>query len=116
VATPAPTITPTPTHAPPATHPVAGSVAAAGGPKPSTASSAGHSQTRTSSSELVEPLTERELEVLQLLAQGRSNQEIAEQLIIALGTVKSYTSHIYGKLAVANRTQAILRAQELGLL
>jgi predicted ATPase/DNA-binding NarL/FixJ family response regulator len=72
--------------------------------------SASHSQP------LVEPLTERELEVLQLLANGLTNRDIADQLIIALGTVKSYTSHIYGKLAVENRTQAILRARELSLI
>ena len=65
---------------------------------------------------LVEPLTERELEVLNLLAEGLTNQEIANRLIIAVGTVKSYTSHIYGKLAVDNRTQAILRGQQLDLL
>lgn len=65
---------------------------------------------------LVEPLTDRELEVLGLLADGLSNQAIADELIIAVGTVKSYTSHIYGKLAVANRTQAIVRAQELGII
>ena len=65
---------------------------------------------------LVEPLTERELEVLGLLAHGLSNQAIADELIIAVGTVKSYTSHIYGKLAVANRTQAIVQARKLGIL
>ena len=65
---------------------------------------------------LIEPLTERELEVLALLADGLSNQDIADELIIAIGTVKSYTSHIYGKLAVANRTQAIKRGRELGII
>ncbi len=68
------------------------------------------------SAALVEPLTERELEVLGLLAEGLSNPEIAGQLILAVGTVKHYTSVIYGKLGVSNRTQAVIRARELNLL
>jgi LuxR family maltose regulon positive regulatory protein len=65
---------------------------------------------------LVEPLTDRELEVLQLIGEGRSNKDIAETLVITLNTVKKHTSGIYGKLGVHNRTQAVVRAQELGLL
>jgi DNA-binding NarL/FixJ family response regulator len=65
---------------------------------------------------LIEPLTEREREVLQLMAQGETNAEIAEQLVIALGTVKWYASQIYGKLDVSNRTEAAVRARELKLL
>lgn len=65
---------------------------------------------------LVEPLTGRETEVLQLLAEGLSNPEIAERLILAVGTVKYYTSEIYGKLGVRNRVEAVRRASELGLL
>lgn len=65
---------------------------------------------------LVEPLSERELEVLKLIAEGRSNSEIADELIIALGTVKAHTSSIYGKLGVQGRTQAVIKAGELGLL
>ena len=65
---------------------------------------------------LIEPLTQRELEVLQLLAQGLTNPQIADQLTIALGTVKSYTAHIYDKLGVRNRIQAVTRAQKLSLL
>jgi LuxR family maltose regulon positive regulatory protein len=65
---------------------------------------------------LVEPLSERELEVLNLIAVGFSNREIAEELVIAVSTVKSHTNHIFGKLAVQSRTQAVARAQELGLL
>jgi LuxR family maltose regulon positive regulatory protein len=65
---------------------------------------------------LVEPLTARELEVLQLLAEGRSNREIAEALVITLNGVKKHNSNIYGKLGVHSRTQAVVRAQELGLL
>jgi LuxR family maltose regulon positive regulatory protein len=65
---------------------------------------------------LVEPLSERELEVLRLIAAGLTNREIAEQLVIAYGTAKRHASNIYGKLAVDNRTQAVARARELRLL
>ena len=63
-----------------------------------------------------EPLSERELEVLVLLAAGRSNRQIASELFVALSTVKTHIKNIYGKLDVRNRTQAVLRAGELGLL
>jgi LuxR family maltose regulon positive regulatory protein len=65
---------------------------------------------------LVEPLSERELEVLRLIAAGLSNREIAQELFIAVGTVKRHTNHIYGKLGVHSRTEAVARARELGLL
>jgi LuxR family maltose regulon positive regulatory protein len=65
---------------------------------------------------IAEPLTKRELEVLQLIAQGCSNQEIADTLVLALNTVKRHTSNIYGKLGVSSRTQAVARARDLGLL
>jgi LuxR family transcriptional regulator, maltose regulon positive regulatory protein len=65
---------------------------------------------------LAEQLTARELEVLGLLAAGLSNQAIAEELVITLDTVKRHVTHILGKLAAANRTQAVARAQELELL
>jgi LuxR family maltose regulon positive regulatory protein len=65
---------------------------------------------------LVEPLSERELEVLRLIADGLSNAEIAERLVIAQGTVKRHINNIYGKLSVQSRTQAIAHARELGLL
>ena len=65
---------------------------------------------------LIEPLTERELEVLRLVAAGQSNAQIAQALVIALSTVKTHTNTIFGKLAVASRTQAIARAHELRLL
>ena len=61
-------------------------------------------------------LSARELSVLQLIAQGCSNQEISEQLFISLHTVKTHASHINSKLCVERRTQAVARAQELGLL
>lgn len=65
---------------------------------------------------LIEPLTPRELTVLRLIAKGLSNQEISEQLFLALSTVKGYNQHIFGKLQVQRRTEAIARARELGLL
>ena len=64
---------------------------------------------------LLEPLTPREREVLQLLVAGRSNPEIASQLVIALSTVKTHVKNIYGKLQVTSRFQAIARANELNL-
>jgi DNA-binding NarL/FixJ family response regulator len=66
--------------------------------------------------QLVEPLSERELEILAVIARGASNKEIAEQLFIAEGTVKNHVTHILGKLGVRDRTQAALKARELGLL
>jgi len=65
---------------------------------------------------LVEPLTGRELEVLNLISQGFTNHQIAVQLVITLHTVKKHTSNIYGKLGVSSRTQAVARGQELRLL
>jgi LuxR family maltose regulon positive regulatory protein len=67
-------------------------------------------------SPLVEPLTEREREVLQLMAAGRTNRQIAEELVIAIGTVKSHLHHIYGKLDAQGRVEAAARARELDLL
>lgn len=64
---------------------------------------------------LDEPLTERELEVLHHIASGESNQEIAQQLVLSVGTVKWYVSQIFGKLQVRSRTQAIARARALHL-
>ena len=64
---------------------------------------------------LVEPLSQRELEVLGLVAEGASNAEIAEHLVIALNTVKRHVSNIFEKLAVSNRTQAVAQARSLGL-
>jgi LuxR family maltose regulon positive regulatory protein len=65
---------------------------------------------------LAEPLTGRELQVLALLAAGAANQQIASELVVALETVKKHVSHILSKLGAANRTQAVARARELGLL
>ena len=60
-------------------------------------------------------LTEREHEILALIAAGRNNQEIAERLFLSLKTVRNYVSNIFGKLQVADRAQAIVRAREAGL-
>jgi LuxR family maltose regulon positive regulatory protein len=65
---------------------------------------------------LIEPLTARELEVLQLLVAGAPNRAIAERLVVTPETVKKHLSHLFDKLGVANRTQAVARARELGLL
>jgi ATP/maltotriose-dependent transcriptional regulator MalT len=65
---------------------------------------------------LVEPLTEREGEVLRLMAAGLSNREIADELVLAMGTVKAHLHNIYGKLGVRSRVQAAARARELQLL
>ena len=65
---------------------------------------------------LVEPLSERELEVLQLLARGHTNREISQALHLAHGTVKNYVTMILNKLGARDRTEAALRAKELGLL
>jgi LuxR family maltose regulon positive regulatory protein len=65
---------------------------------------------------LVEPLSERELEVLQLIAQGLSNREISERLFLAIDTVKGHNRKLFGKLGVQRRTEAVAHARELGLL
>ncbi len=68
------------------------------------------------STALIEPLSERELEILHLIAMGKTNKTIAQHLFIAPGTVKAHTASIYRKLDVANRTEAVARARQLGLL
>ncbi len=70
----------------------------------------------TKAQALPEPLSQRELQVLQLLAQGASNQKIAQELVIVIDTVKRHVSHIFSKLGVQNRVQAVRQARELGLL
>ena len=69
-----------------------------------------------SAKRLDDPLSERELEVLALLASGRTNAEIARDLFVALGTVKSHVNNIYRKLGAANRAEAATRAREMRLL
>ncbi len=66
--------------------------------------------------DLIEPLSEREIDVLRLVAQGYSNQEISQKLFLALSTVKGHNLRAFGKLQARNRTQAVARARELGLL
>ena len=65
---------------------------------------------------LAEPLTEREIEVLALLAQGHSNKTIARKLVLTEGTVKAHAHNIYAKLAVSTRGEAVARARTLGIL
>jgi len=65
---------------------------------------------------LVEPLTDRELDVLRELSAGKSNRQIADKLYVSVGTVKTHARHIYEKLAVNNRTHAVARARELGII
>ena len=74
------------------------------------------SKPATSSNALVEPLSEREREILNLIAQGSSNREIAGALFLAEGTVKNHVTNILGKLGVRDRTQAALKAKEMGLI
>ncbi len=65
---------------------------------------------------LAEPLSPREVEVLRLIAEGKTNQQIAEALVVAIGTVKAHCASIFGKLDAANRTEAVARARHLGIL
>ena len=73
-------------------------------------------ETQVSNAALVEPLSKRELEVLQLIAEGLTNPEIADRLFLSLNTVKAHTRNIYGKLGVHNRTSAVVTARALGTL
>jgi LuxR family maltose regulon positive regulatory protein len=79
-------------------------------------SQTGPHESQVDQSRLIESLSERELEVLQRLADGLTNREIADRLYLSLNTVKVHTRNIYGKLGVNNRTQAVNRARELGLI
>jgi LuxR family maltose regulon positive regulatory protein len=65
---------------------------------------------------LIDPLSQRELKILQLITQGLSNREIGERLFLALDTIKGHNRKIFDKLQVQSRTEAIARARELGLL
>jgi LuxR family maltose regulon positive regulatory protein len=73
-------------------------------------------KSKVDQSGLIEPLSEREIDVLQLLAKGLTNQVVATRLFISLHTVKAHTRNIYSKLGVNNRTQAVDRARTLGIL
>ena len=67
-------------------------------------------------SALIEPLSERELQVLNLVANGLMNREIADKLVVTVGTVKRHVSNIHAKLGVRNRTEAVAKARELHLI
>ena len=75
-----------------------------------------HTVLSPQSASLVEPLSQRELEVLHLISQGLSNREISERLFLALDTVKGHNQRIFSKLQVQRRTEAVSRARELGLV
>ena len=76
----------------------------------------GQKKVVSQASSLVEPLSERELEVLRLVAAGLSNREIAEKLVISPGTAKTHIHNLCGKLGVRNRTEAATKAKELNLV
>jgi LuxR family maltose regulon positive regulatory protein len=80
------------------------------------ADAAAHDQLLTTDGLILEPPSDRELEVLRLVAAGLSNRQIADQLVLSIGTVKSHLHHIYGKLDARNRAQAVDRARELHLI
>ena len=65
---------------------------------------------------LSQPLTPREIEVLEQLAQGKTNRQIAEEFVVSVGTVKNHVEHLIGKLGVSDRTQAVVQALELGII
>ena len=70
----------------------------------------------TRPSPLIEPLSERETEILTLITNGASNREIAKRLFLAEGTVKNHVTNILGKLGVRDRTQAAVKAKDIGLV
>ena len=81
-----------------------------------TGGATGGGAARPQAPRLIEQLTGREREVLAMLAAGQSNQNIAGRLFVSLDTVKKHVSHVLGKLGAANRTEAVARARELGLI
>jgi ATP/maltotriose-dependent transcriptional regulator MalT len=87
-----------------------------GGPQPGLRSAEGRTSTASGGIGLIEPLTQRELEVLSLIAQGLSNREVAARLFLTLNTVKVHSRNIYAKLSVHSRTEAAARARSLGML
>ena len=76
----------------------------------------GAAESASKSHRLINPLSERELEVLRLVALGKSNKQIADELVLATGTVKRHLNNIFGKLNVQNRTECVARVKELDLL
>jgi LuxR family maltose regulon positive regulatory protein len=91
----------------------AGELTGAGAPKPQ---ARGASLSQGADGQLIETLTARELDVLRLMAQGASNADIAAGLTVSLGTAKWHVGHVLAKLGATSRTQALVRAQELGLV
>jgi len=77
---------------------------------------AGEASASDGNSLLADPLSARELEVLRLLASGRTNAEIADDLVVSLATVKTHVQNVYAKLDVHGRTHAVVRARDLGVL
>jgi DNA-binding NarL/FixJ family response regulator len=73
-------------------------------------------KTSEPSNSFSEPLSEREVEILRLIASGGSNREIADALFLAEGTVKNHVTNILGKLGVRDRTQAAIKAKDIGLV
>ena len=73
-------------------------------------------RSRSKGVEMLQPLTPRELEVLELVALGLTNREIAQRFVLGVGTVKNHVEHIIAKLGVSDRTQAVVKALELGIL
>ena len=94
---------------------VIAAVADAGGSRRASART-GRAVWQEASGQLLEPLTARELDVLRLMAQGATNAVIADRLAVSVGTAKWHVGNVRAKLGVANRTQALVRAQELGLV
>ena len=86
------------------------------GPAMDTPAATARTMRSTTTAPLDDPLSERELEVLAVLASGRTTAEAARDLFVSVGTVKSHTANIYRKLGARNRAEAIARARELGLL
>ena len=90
-------------------------VAGDGGPRRARAR-VGHAVWQDAAGQLLEPLTARELDVLRLMAEGATNADIARGLAVSVGTAKWHVGNVRAKLGVSNRTQALVRAQELGLV
>jgi DNA-binding CsgD family transcriptional regulator len=86
------------------------------GPAVDTPAATARTMRSTTTAPLDDPLSEREREVLAVLASGRTTAEAARDLFVSVGTVKSHTANIYRKLGARNRAEAISRARELGLL
>ncbi len=91
-------------------------VAAFPGPSQQTETSNSASESRAANAALVEPLSRRELEVLALLREHLTNQEIAKQLCLSTTTVKRHTVNLYGKLGVNSRREAVFKAESLKIL